>query len=99
MPRRLAVSLLSCCAFAIAATSTHAQDRVGSVSSTRAQSSSAIVRGRVTDSAGGVLQGASVTLVPNGGNAVTDKQGTYSIAGLPAGSYTVQVHYVGFEAF
>ena len=53
----------------------------------------------MTDSAAGVLQGATVTLAPNGGNTVTDKQGAYSIAGLPPGSYTVQVHYVGFDAF
>ncbi len=64
-----------------------------------AQSGAAIIRGRVTDSAGGVLQGAAVTLAPNGGNAVTDKQGAYSIAGLLPGSYTVEVHYVGFDAF
>ncbi|MGH9409191.1 MAG: carboxypeptidase regulatory-like domain-containing protein, partial [Vicinamibacterales bacterium] len=65
----------------------------------RAQTGSAVIRGRVTDSAGGVLQGAVVTLAPNGATAVTDKQGAYSIGGLPPGSYTVQVHYVGFDAF
>ncbi len=64
-----------------------------------AQSGSAVIRGRVTDSAGGVLQGATVTLAPNGGSVVTDKQGAYSIAGLPPGSYTVQVHYLGFDEF
>ena len=63
-----------------------------------AQSGGAI-RGRVTDSAGGVLQGAIVTLAPNGASTVTDKQGAFNIAGLPAGSYTVQVSYVGFNAF
>jgi hypothetical protein len=85
--RTLLLSFLICCAFAIGATAA------------RAQSVSAVIRGRVTDSAGGVLQGAIVTAAPNGGNAVTDKQGTYSIVGLPPASYTVQVHYVGFEAF
>jgi TonB-dependent receptor len=64
-----------------------------------AQNGSAVIRGRVADSAGGVLQGAIVTLAPTGGAAVTDKQGAYSIAGLPPGSYTVQVSYVGFSAF
>ena len=63
----------------------------------RAQSGSAVIRGRVTDSAGGVLQGATVTLAPNAGSAVTDTQGAYSIGGLPPGSYTVQVNYVGFD--
>src|SRR5947208_8857617 len=65
----------------------------------RAQGGSGVIRGRVTDSGGGVLPGAIVTLAPNGGNAVTDKQGALSIAGLPPGSYTVQVNYVGFSAF
>src|SRR4029077_6183651 len=87
MTRLLRASLLMCCVFTIAATPA------------RAQSGTAIIRGRVTDSAGGVLQGATVTLAPNGGNAVTDKQGAYSIAGLPPVSYTVQVHYVCFDAF
>ena len=86
MSRILRLSFLICCALAIAAEA-------------RAQSGTAVIRGRVTDSAGGVLQGATVTLAPSGGNAVTDKQGAYSIAGLPPGSYTVQVHYVGFDAF
>src|SRR5262249_43276215 len=64
-----------------------------------AQSGSAVIRGRVTDSAGGVLQGATVTLVPNAGSAVTDAQGAYSIAGLTPGSYTIQINYVGFNVF
>ncbi len=46
-----------------------------------------------------MLQGAAVTLAPSGGTAVTDQQGAYSIAGLPPGSYTLQVRYVGFDAF
>ncbi|HEY2435064.1 MAG TPA: TonB-dependent receptor [Vicinamibacterales bacterium] len=65
----------------------------------RAQSGSASIRGRVTDTAGGVLQGAIVTLTPTAASAVTDTQGAYSIAGLPPGSYTVEVNYVGFTVF
>ena len=57
------------------------------------------IRGRVTDSAGGVLQGAVVTLAPKGGNAVTDGEGRYTISGLVAGDYTVSVKYVGFSVF
>src|SRR6476660_9245610 len=64
-----------------------------------AQSGSAVIRGRVTDSAGGVLQGATVTLAPNAGSAVTDAQGAYSIGRLSPGSYTIQINYVGFTAF
>jgi len=66
---------------------------------TASAQSSGVIRGRVTDSAGGVLQGAIVTLAPNGASTVTDKQGAYSIGGLTAGSYTLQVSYVGFNAF
>ena len=51
-------------------------------SSLLAQGSGSI-KGRATDSAGGVLQGAIVTLSPKGGSAVTNKQGEYSITGLP----------------
>ena len=64
-----------------------------------AQSGKSVIRGRVTDSAGGVLQGATVTLAPDDVTVVTDKQGAYSIAGLPPGAYTVEVHYLGFDAF
>ena len=86
MYRMLRVSFLIFCAFAI-------------TTEAWAQGTGAVIRGRVTDSAAGVLQGATVTLAPSGGNTVTDKQGAYSIAGLPPGSYTVQVRYVGFDAF
>jgi TonB-dependent receptor len=72
---------------------------VATAASALAQSGTAVIRGRVTDSAGGVLQGAAVTLAPSGGTAVTDQQGAYSVGGLPPGSYTVQVRYVGFDVF
>ena len=57
------------------------------------------IKGRATDSAGGVLQGAIVTLSPKGGSAVTNNQGEYSITGLPAGEYTISVNYLGFTPF
>src|SRR5262245_65590448 len=57
------------------------------------------IKGRATDSAGGVLQGAIVTLSPKGGSTVTNTQGEYSITGLPAGEYTVSVNYLGFSTF
>jgi TonB-dependent receptor len=53
----------------------------------------------VADSVGGVLPGAVVTLAPGGGRAVTDKEGDYDIVGLPAGAYTLNVKYVGFDLF
>jgi TonB-dependent receptor len=99
MSRFLHLSLLTCCAVAIGATAAHAQERATSAAAGRVHTGSAVVRGHVTDSAGGVLQGAVVTLSPNGGYAVTDNQGTYTIAGVTPGAYTVQVNYVGFSVF
>src|SRR5262245_15457352 len=57
------------------------------------------IKGRATDSAGGVLQGAIVTLSPRGGSAVTNTQGEYTISGLTPGEYTVIVNYLGFTPF
>jgi hypothetical protein len=64
-----------------------------------AEGGKATISGHVTDSAGGVLQGAEVTLTPKGGNAVTDNEGNYAIVGLASGDYTVNVNYVGFAVF
>lgn len=64
-----------------------------------AQGGKGSIKGRVTDSSGGVLQGAIVTLASKNGSAVTDNQGEFIIAGLAAGDYTVNVSYVGFTLF
>ena len=61
-----------------------------------AQSGKGTISGRVTDSVGGVLQGAQVTLKPGGSSTATNTQGEYSFAGLAAGDYTVTVNYIGF---
>jgi TonB-dependent receptor len=67
--------------------------------SAQAQGSKAAISGRVTDSNGGVLQGAEVVLVPNGLRAVSNAQGNYFINNVEPGSYTLTVTYVGFAAF
>jgi len=54
------------------------------------------ISGRVTDSTGGVLQGAQVTVDPAGTAAVSDVQGQFLINDLAPGSYTVTITYVGF---
>jgi TonB-dependent receptor len=64
-----------------------------------AEGATGSIKGRVMDSTGGVLPGAVVTLAPKGGNAVTDNQGEFTISGLEAGNYTVNVNYVGFSPF
>jgi len=99
MSRLLYLSLLTCFSLTIDPTAVRAQEHAGTTNGTRTSSGSAVIRGHVADSAGGVLQGAAVTLTPSGANAVTDNQGAYTIIGLLPGPYTVQVRYVGFEAF
>jgi len=64
-----------------------------------AQSGTCSIKGRAADSAGGVLQGAIVTLAPKGGSTVTDNEGQYVITGLAPGEYTVTINYVGFGVF
>jgi TonB-dependent receptor len=57
------------------------------------------VQGRVTDSSGAVLQGASVNITPGGARAVTDAEGGFVISGLAPGDYIVRVTFVGFSEF
>jgi len=64
-----------------------------------AQGSKATLNGRVSDSSGGVLQGAQITLDPGGASGVSDVQGQFRVSGLDAGDYTVTVTYVGFKTF
>ncbi len=64
-----------------------------------AQSSKGILSGKVSDSSGGVFQGAQVKLDPGGSSAVSDVQGEFLITGLAAGDYRVTITYVGFKTF
>jgi len=63
------------------------------------QSGRATVSGRITDSAGGVLQGARVQLEPGPILATTDAQGEFTLTGMVPGTYTISVSYVGLESF
>jgi TonB-dependent receptor len=62
-----------------------------------AQAPRGTIQGRVTDSTGAVLQGASVNVTPGGARAVTDAEGNYLVAPLAPGDYTVTVTFVGFR--
>jgi TonB-dependent receptor len=64
-----------------------------------AQTGKGTLSGRVVDSAGAVLPGARVELQPRGESVVTSGQGEFTISDLPAGEYTVTIHYVGFSPF
>ncbi len=59
------------------------------------------VSGRVLDPQGGPVNDAVVTLMARDGSMTrstrTGLDGTFSLAGLPAGSYTLQVESPGFE--
>ena len=66
-----------------------------------AQTITGRIDGKVTDSSGGVLPGATVTVV-NEGTAlttvrVTDESGTFTITNLPVGSYSVTAELQGFR--
>jgi TonB-dependent receptor len=64
-----------------------------------AQSDRGAISGHVTDSSGGVLQGAEIELAP--GNILTKsgQRGAYFLNNLAPGTYTITVTYVGFSLF
>src|SRR5262249_5748297 len=55
--------------------------------------------GRLLDSGGGILQGATILLEPGTIRAASDEQGEFMINGVPTGSYTVTISYVGLETY
>ena len=63
------------------------------------QTSRGSISGRAVDSAGAVLPGARIDLQPGAATAVTSGQGEFNVSDLPAGEYTITVHYVGFTPF
>ena len=59
-----------------------------------------VVTGRVSDSGSGdFLPGANVFLEGTNYGASSDRAGNYSIAGVPDGSYTLRVTYVGYSDY
>jgi TonB-dependent receptor len=64
-----------------------------------AQNGKAAISGRVTDSSGGVLQGAEIVVDPVGAHAVSDAQGQFFMNDLAPGTLTVRITYVGFKTF
>ena len=66
---------------------------------TSAQGRKGSISGRVTDSSGGVLQGAQISVEPIGMTAATDVQGQFFISDLDPATYIITVTYVGFAKF
>jgi TonB-dependent receptor len=64
-----------------------------------AQTGRGTLAGRVTDTTGAVLQGARAELQPLGIAAVSNGQGEFSFLNVSAGSYTLNVSYIGFSVF
>ena len=60
------------------------------------QTGAGAITGTVVDSAGAILVSAKVVADPSGRQTATDNQGQFRIAGLPPGTYTLTVSYVGF---
>lgn len=56
------------------------------------------ISGRVSSSAGSAVEGATITTQPATSSATSDAQGNYSIANVPAGSYTVTAARTGYSA-
>src|SRR5215831_4822938 len=66
-----------------------------------AQTAPGRLRGQVTDPSGAVIPGATISLKPAGGAAITiksDAAGNYDIKALPSGAYTVSVSAKGFTS-
>ena len=63
-----------------------------------AQAGHGTISGHVVDSAGAVLEGARISVQPNGALAITNGQGEFDIS-LPPGDYTLTVNYLGFAPF
>src|SRR5207302_7565054 len=61
------------------------------------------IAGRVTDTAGAVISGATVTARNEGTgasqSAATDSSGVYRFWGLPAGSYSLTIQSPGFQNY
>ena len=56
------------------------------------------VKGRVTDTTGNPIQGASVKLVPGNKGTTTDINGYFTIAGVEPGEYSLEISFVGYSS-
>jgi TonB-dependent receptor len=64
-----------------------------------AQTGKGSVSGHITDTGGGVLQGARIELQPSGLTTVSDRQGDFSLAQVPPGPQKIIINFVGFDPY
>jgi hypothetical protein len=55
-----------------------------------------VLRGHVTDSGNHILPGATIHVEPGGVTVVSDREGNFVIPDLAAGTYKIDIAYVGF---
>jgi len=63
------------------------------------QAGKGVISGVVKDSAGAVLQGAKVELLPRLQPVSTNGQGEFTVTGAAPGAYTITISYVGFSPY
>jgi iron complex outermembrane receptor protein len=56
------------------------------------------ISGKITNQAGEVLPGATVSLINLNRGAQTNVTGNYSLGDLPAGNYTLKATYIGYQS-
>ncbi len=57
------------------------------------------IKGRVTDTGGNPLAGASVVIESLGAGVASDNDGNYILRGLREGSYSMRITFTGYEPF
>ncbi|MGA7565679.1 MAG: carboxypeptidase regulatory-like domain-containing protein [Terriglobales bacterium] len=86
----------------ISATLATPADAQSSAKSDHSLATTGTLRGQVTDPSGAVVADATVAVLVSGGpthSTTTSKTGTYEIANLPPGQYTVTANAQGFTVF
>ena len=68
------------------------------LATTRLAAQAGTLQGTVSDSGGTTLPNASITVEGTGLRATTGANGGYELRGVPAGTYTVRVRLIGFQA-
>ena len=56
------------------------------------------ITGKVTNTVGEALPGATITIIKPAMSAVADASGKYNFTGLKAGNYTLKASYIGYQA-